>query len=69
MKIKVLQYIADQIIKKMKSIPKDNIGMFEKWMSIGFMFNDYCINRNIYLKQKSYETKTKLQKTDKRQSQ
>jgi len=50
MKIKVLQYIADQIIKKMKSIPKDNIGMFEKWMSIGFMFNDYCINRNIYLK-------------------
>ncbi|MBC8147227.1 MAG: hypothetical protein H8E98_04510 [Bacteroidetes bacterium] len=50
MKIKVLQYIADLIIKKMESIPKDNAKHFERWTVIGFILNDYCINRNIYLK-------------------
>lgn len=49
MKRKVLQFLADQIIKKLKSVPNHNDYMFDKWLSIGFALNKFCIDRDIYL--------------------
>ena len=49
MKRKVLQYIADGIIKRMESIPLNNDSSFERWFNLGMEFNKICTGLDIYL--------------------
>ena len=49
MKRKVLQYIADGIIKRMESIPLNNDSSFERWFNLGIEFNRICTGLDIYL--------------------
>jgi len=48
MKERILQKIADHIIKMIKTAPTDKAIKF--WYNIGMNFNLFCVNQDIYLK-------------------
>ena len=46
-KIEILQKIADFIIDNLKKSKSDRI--FNYWLFIGYVYNEWCIERKIYL--------------------
>jgi hypothetical protein len=48
MKTKLYQKIADFIIERLKDAPNDKF--FNLWFNIGFDFNSWCVEKEIYLR-------------------